>query len=201
MHLSDNILEKRQGYGAVTSGLTQAGDSLSDSASNATASLSQTQVIGVVVGIIVFAVLIIGLTWYCCVRTARRRTERREREALEDSQRAAVQQPLRYGDTVTIGMPKMAAAAAAPSTPLAHASDIDRRRGSEPDDDYWQHRPLQPAENQPGAGYVVDFDELGNPRYHQSQQHLPGYGDPVAAHSQSHLYLNTQERQPMYVRR
>lgn len=190
-------LERRQGYGAVTSGLSQAGDSLSNSASNATASLSRTQIIAVVVGIIVLAVLLIGLTWYCCVRTARKRAERREREAAQDSQRAAVmREPLHYGGTVTIGMPDMAATG---TTPLAqsHSPFVSERRGSDPDDDYWHHKPLAHADAQPGAGYVVDFDELGNPRYHKGQQNVGHTTLPVQQRSRQPV----QQRAPMHVRR
>lgn len=202
---SSFAFERRQGYGAVTSGLTQASDSLTDSASGATSSLSKPQIVGVVVAIIALAALAVGLTWYCCVRSAKRRDRRHAQEQEEIRQRERASQP---GEStwridpshgsVTVGVPMAA---------MAHDHFHNpHRRGSEPvsDDDHWNRDPLTLADGSRqggyiGSGFVVDFDTQGQPQYHNQpstdpqQHHLPSYGERSPA-------LTPTERQPMYAR-
>lgn len=206
-----NLL-KRQGYGSVTSGLTSASDSLSNSAGKATSSLSRAETIGVAVGIIAFIALSIGLTWYCCILAARRR-ERRNAEEQEE-----IHQKIRNASltnenqtaggmhghgsqwqthTISMGIPQEPRSAMTYQDFLA-----SQRRGSEPatDEDYWKQEPLKPAEHGNGNGsYFVSFDVNGQPQYHRNgQEHLQNESYPPNYYAAQTPLQSPNERQPMY---
>ncbi|PWN36495.1 uncharacterized protein FA14DRAFT_151935 [Meira miltonrushii] len=197
----NHIIHKRQGYGAVTNGLTSASDSLSNSASNATSSLSKAETIGVAVGIIAFIALSIGLTWYCCIVASRKREKRNAIEQEEIRQKMRNASLTGSSERHNQQWQTHAVSLAAPQQPGAAMTYQDflasQRRGSDPatDEDYWKQEPLKPAEHG-NESYIVSFDVNGQPQYHpreaQHQSYPPNYY-PAQTPLQS-----PNERQPMY---
>ncbi|KDN44559.1 hypothetical protein K437DRAFT_263199 [Tilletiaria anomala UBC 951] len=87
---------KRQALSGVTDGLTSAGGKASNHVSNATASLSQTKLIGLICGVACFVLLCGWALWRCSAR----RAARRKGAKTEDRQRIQAQMMgLGGGDT------------------------------------------------------------------------------------------------------
>jgi hypothetical protein len=69
---------KRQSYGGVVDGIANIGSSVSDKANSS--SMSKDKMIGIVVAFVILTALGIGLTWWCSVRSAKKRGTRKEEE-------------------------------------------------------------------------------------------------------------------------
>ena len=160
--------QKRQGYGGVTSGIAQVGNNASQAASHATSSLSRPQIVGVVVAILAVLALVVGLTWWACVRSAKRRDAAKEEELQRARQRLGADMSSTHVDMQHIAF-------AGEGNPR-----LTERRGSERTlDEDWSREPLREADSralhyQGGQGYTHEYGTaIGQPHdaFHSSSPH------------------------------
>lgn len=146
----------------MTSGISHAGTSVSSAAQKATSSLSRAEIVGVVVAILALTALIVGGTWWLCVRSAKRRDAAREEEAEK------IRERVQTGENSTDGRVNMQ------ELPTTY-DRLNERRGSERTiEEEWSHQPLREADNRGNEFQGNDFtQEYGQHQYAAAPLYSP----------------------------